>query len=148
MNPILSTLTAGAWSGIAAGLIAVASLGWLDRRNAIHRLLVCSLAIFLMWRYMAWRVFGSLPEMGFTPDFALGVVFVAVEILSMISTTMSLFFLTRIRDRTADVEANLPWLASQPAPHVDVLICTYNEDRLIVEQTIVGAMSIELTRVG
>jgi cellulose synthase (UDP-forming) len=142
MNPILSTLTAGAWSGIAAGLIAVASLGWLDRRNAIHRLLVCSLAIFLMWRYMAWRVFGSLPEIGFTPDFALGVVFVAVEMLSMISTTMSLFFLTRIRDRTADVEANLPWLASQPAPHVDVLICTYNEDCLILEQTIVGAMSL------
>jgi cellulose synthase (UDP-forming) len=142
MNPILSTLSAGAWSGIAAGLIAVASLGWLDRRNPIHRLAVCSLAIFLMWRYMAWRVFGSLPEIGFTPDYALGVVFVAVETLSMISTTMSLFFLTRIRDRTPDVEANLPWLASRPAPHVDVLICTYNEDRLILEQTIVGAMSL------
>ena len=45
-------------------------------------------------------------------------------------------------NRTPDVEANLPWLASRPAPRVDVLICTYNEDRLILEQTIVGAMSL------
>jgi cellulose synthase (UDP-forming) len=142
MNPILSTLTAGAWPGIAAGLIAVASLGWLDRGNAMHRLIVCSLAIVLMWRYMAWRVFSSLPEMGFTLDYAVGIIFVSVEMLSMVSTTLSLCFLTRIRNRTPDVEANLPWLASQPAPQVDVLICTYNEERLILEQTIVGGMSL------
>ena len=60
----------------------------------------------------------------------------------MLSTTMSLFFLTRIRNRTPDVEANLPWLVSKPAASVDVLICTYNEERFILEQTIVGAMSL------
>src|SRR5260370_3888234 len=60
----------------------------------------------------------------------------------MLSTTMSLFFLTKIRNRTPDVEANLPWLRSQSAPLVDVLICTFNENRLILEQTIVGAMSM------
>ena len=36
----------------------------------------------------------------------------------------------------------MPWLATQPAALVDVLICTYNEDRVILEQTIVGAMSL------
>ena len=60
----------------------------------------------------------------------------------MLSTTISLFFLTRIRDRTAEVEANLPWLSTRSAPLIDVLICTYNEDHVILEQTIVGAMSL------
>src|SRR3954454_24104147 len=97
------------WPGIAAGLIAVGSLTWLDRRNAIHRTIVCAIATFLMWRYMSWRILDSLPAAGVTLDFAVGVTFVGVEALSMLSTTISLFFLTRIRDRTAEVEANLPW---------------------------------------
>jgi cellulose synthase (UDP-forming) len=141
MNSAFSTLLVNAWLGIAAGCFAIALLGWLDRNNAVHRAIVCGIAIILMWRYMAWRIFASLPEMNLTLDYFVGIMFVSVEMLSMLSTTMSLFFLTRIRKRTADVEANLPWLRSQPAPRVDVLICTYNEDRLILEQTIVGAMS-------
>lgn len=130
------------WPGIAAGLIAVGSLTWLDRRNAIHRTIVCAIATFLMWRYMSWRIFDSLPAAGVTFDFAVGVAFVGVEALSMLSTTISLFFLTRIRDRTTEVEANLPWLSTRSAPLIDVLICTYNEDHAILEPTIVGAMSL------
>jgi cellulose synthase (UDP-forming) len=137
-----STSIAAVWPGIAAGLFTVGSLVWLDRRNALHRAIVCVVAIVLMWRYMLWRIFGSMPPMGLSLDFAVGLIFVAVESFSMLSTTMSLFFLTRIRNRSPDVEANLPWLASQPAASVDVLICTYNEDRVILEQTIVGALSL------
>jgi len=142
MNLVFPNLLADAWLGIAAGSVAIASLVWLDRNNALHRTIVCSFAILLMWRYMIWRLFGSLPEQGLTLDYCVGVIFVSGEVLSMLSTTMSLFFLTKIRNRTPDVEANLPWLQRQPAPLVDVLICTYNENRLILEQTIVGAMSM------
>ncbi len=142
MNPVFPNLLADAWLGIAAGGIALASLVWLDRNNALHRTIVCSIAILLMWRYMIWRLFGSLPEQGLTLDYCVGIIFVSGEVLSMLSTTMSLFFLTKIRNRTPDVEANLHWLRSQSAPLVDVLICTYNENRLILEQTIVGAMSM------
>ena len=142
MNLVFPNLLADAWLGIAAGSVAIASLVWLDRNNALHRTIVCSIAILLMWRYMIWRLFGSLPEQGLTLDYCVGIIFVSGEVLSMLSTTMSLFFLTKIRNRTPDVEANLPWLQRQPAPLVDVLICTYNENRLILEQTIVGAMSM------
>ena len=142
MNLVFPNLLADAWLGIAAGSVAIASLVWLDRSNALHRTMVCSIAILLMWRYMIWRLFGSLPEQGLTLDYCVGIIFVSGEVLSMLSTTMSLFFLTKIRNRTPDVEANLPWLQRQPAPLVDVLICTYNENRLILEQTIVGAMSM------
>ena len=142
MNSLLMPL-ADAWLSIAAGAIAIGLLVWLDRNNAVHRAIVCGVAIILIWRYMTWRIFASLPEMGFTLDYGVGVTFVVVETLSMLSTTASLFFLTKIRNRSADVEANLPWLRSRSAPRVDVLICTYNEDRLILEQTIVGAMSMD-----
>ena len=142
MNLVFPNLLADAWLGIAAGSVAIASLVWLDRSNALHRTMVCSIAILLMWRYMIWRLFGSLPEQGLTLDYCVGIIFVSGEVLSMLSTTMSLFFLTKIRNRTPDVEANLPWLQRQPAPLVDVLICTYNENRLILEQTIVGAISM------
>ena len=143
MIDALVSILVNAWPGIAAGGLAIASLAWLDRDNSLHRMIVCSVAIILMWRYMAWRISGSLPEPGLTLDFAVGVIFVLIEMLSMLSTTMSLFFLTRIRNRTPEVEANLSRLHSQPLPLIDVLICTYNEDRLILEQTIVGAVSLD-----
>ena len=142
MNLVSPNLLADAWLGIAAGGIALASVVWLDRNNALHRTIVCSFAILLMWRYMAWRLFASLPEPGLTLDYGAGIIFGSVECLSTLSMTITLFFMTRFRNRTPDVEANLPWLRSQPAPLVDVLICTYNENRLILEQTIVGAMSM------
>jgi cellulose synthase (UDP-forming) len=116
---------------------------WLDRNNALHRTVVCGIAILLMGRYMGWRLSSSLPEPGLSLDYFAGVTFASVESLSMLSTAMTLFFLTRIRNRTKDVEANMPWLRSQPAPLVDVLICTFNENRFILEQTIVGAMSMD-----
>jgi cellulose synthase (UDP-forming) len=142
MNLVSANLLSDAWLGIAAGGMVIASLVWLDRNNALHRTIVCSIAIFLMWRYMIWRLFGSLPELGLTLDYCVGITFASVELLSMLSATMSLFLLTKSRNRTPDVEANLPWLRSQSAPLVDVLICTFNENRLILEQTIVGAMSM------
>jgi len=142
MNLFSANPLADAWLGIAAGGIAIASLVWLDRNNALHRTIVCSIAVLLMLRYMTWRLLSSLPEPGLTVDYCVGVTFVSVELLSMLSATMTLFFLTKSRNRTPDVEANLSWLRSQSEPLVDVLICTFNEDRLILEQTIVGAMSM------
>jgi cellulose synthase (UDP-forming) len=51
--------------------------------------------------------------------------------------------MTRTRSRSADVEANLPWLLGRPKlPLIDVLVCTYNEEEAILEQTIVGAMAM------
>src|SRR5436190_6369884 len=142
MNPTLSSLLADAWPGIATGAIAIALLPWLDRSNTLHRMVVCSIAIMLMWRYMAWRIFGSLPEVGFSINYVTGVAFAGVEMLSMLSTTLSIFFLIRTRNRTPDVLSNLVWFEQQPPPLVDVLICTYNEDRVVLEQTIVGALSL------
>ncbi len=143
MNPFGNIILEGSWLAILAAALFIAALTWMRRENTIARTAVVGIALFLTWRYMAWRLFETLPPVGLTVDYITGVVFLAVEALSLLSTTLSLFFLTRIRDRTPDVEANMGWLLSHSElPLVDVLICTYNENEEILEQTIVGAMAM------
>ena len=61
--------------------------------------------------------------------------------------TIGLIGLTRLSNRTPEVERNLAWLdAREPLPLVDVFICTYNEDEAILERTIVGAASMDYGR--
>ena len=144
MNPLATTLLNGAWLGIVAACLVVAMLPWLRRESAFARTIVIAVSIALGWRYMLWRLSDTLPPVGLTSDYVVGVIFAAVEALALLSTSLSFFFLTRIRNRTADVEANMPWLLGRPAqPRVDVLICTYNEEEAILEQTILGAMTMQ-----
>ena len=144
MSPIATTILNGAWPGIVAACLVVATLPWLRRESAIARTIVIAVSIGLGWRYMLWRLAETLPPAGFTSDYLVGVVFAGVEALALLSTSLSFFFLTRIRNRSGDVEANLPWLLQRPSmPRVDVLICTYNEEEAILEQTILGAQAMQ-----
>ncbi len=130
--------------GLALGLLAIALLPWLNRDNTVARTVALAVCIFLGWRYMLWRIMETLPPFGLTPDFALGVFFTAVEMLSMLGTTVALVFLTRTCNRTAEADSKVPWLMSLPRqPLVDVLICTYNEEEEILERTIIGALGID-----
>jgi cellulose synthase (UDP-forming) len=130
--------------GLVLGLLAVAMLPWLNRDNAIARTATISVCVILAWRYMLWRITYTLPPVGLTLDFGLGVVFITIEMLSMLGATVASVFLTRTRDRTPDAERNIPWLKSLPRPPlVDVLICTYNEEEEILERTIIGGLGID-----
>lgn len=125
-------------------LLAIAILPWLDRNNTATRTAAIALCLFLAWRYMTWRISSTLPPVGLTLDFAVGALFTAVEFLALVGASISFFFLTRTRNRTGEVERNLPWLKSLPEPPlVDVLICTYNEEEPILERTIIGALGID-----
>ena len=82
-----------------------------------------------------------------TFDFAVGAIFALVETLMMCGSTVSLIFLARLGDRTADADRNAAWLATlSPQPLVDVFICTYNEEAAILERTIIGAQSMDYPR--
>lgn len=130
--------------GIVLGLLAIAILPWLNRDNTTARTVALGVCILLGWRYMLWRIIETLPPVGLTADFALGVVFTTVEMLSMLGTTVALIFLTRTRDRTAEADRKVAWLESLPQqPLVDVLICTYNEEEEILERTIIGALGLD-----
>jgi cellulose synthase (UDP-forming) len=143
MSPIATRILEGAWPGLIAAGFVLALLPWLRRESEVSRTIVVGIGIALMWRYMAWRLLETLPPFGLTADCIAGIVFATTELLSLLSMTLCLFFLTRIKSRSADVEGNLPWLLDRAeVPLVDVLICTYNEDEAILEPTIVGAMAM------
>ncbi len=130
--------------GLALVLIAMAVLPWLDRNNTVARTGAIAVCLVLAWRYMLWRILDTLPPVGLTLDFGLGVLFTAVEFMSMLGSSLALFFLTRTRDRTHEVEQNIPWLKSLDRPPlIDVLICTYNEEEPILERTIIGALGMD-----
>jgi cellulose synthase (UDP-forming) len=62
----------------------------------------------------------------------------------LLAAALSLLFLARTRDRSGDADANAEWLAHHAtSPLIDVLICSYNEERAILERTIVGALAMD-----
>jgi cellulose synthase (UDP-forming) len=122
-------------------------LPWLRADDERARAAMVAVMVALMWRYMLWRWLATLPPIGPTLDFTVGVLFVAVETLTICGSTVSLVFLARLSNRTPDADRNAAWLRSlRPAPLVDVFICTYNEEEAILERTIVGALSMDYPR--
>jgi len=132
------------WSPIAPALMAAGFLclllPWANRENTWMRSGLIAGSLILMWNYLIWRVTQTLPQFG-SVDWLFGIVFLAVELLVGIGTTITWSLLSRSSSRSASVAANTPWLM-QTRPLVDVLICTYNEDRAILERTIIGAMGM------
>ncbi len=133
--------------GLVMGLLAIGILPWLDRNNTLARTIAIGVCLFLGWRYMLWRITDTLPPLSEPLDFAVGAIFTFVEMLSMLGTTVALFFLTRTKDRTPEADADVKWLKALPEqPLVDVLVCTYNEEEAILERTIIGALGINYPR--
>lgn len=128
---------------IVIALLGSAILPWVNRNNTAIRAAAILIGIALGWRYMTWRIFDTVPSADHPINFATGVIFTAVEALTMVGATISQLFLTRTRNRSADADRNVKRLLALPAlPRVDVLICTYNEDESILERTIIGAQGL------
>lgn len=135
------------WDAISPGLmiaaLAIAVLPWLNRDNVFVRSVTIGACLGLTWRYLLWRIFQTLPPVGVSADFMVGIVFLIVEALCIAGTTASLIFMMRTRSRSSEADRNTPWLDSlRQLPLVDVLICTYNEDETILERTIIGAQAL------
>ena len=144
MSPFFASAVECCWPAALAAGAGLAILPWLKRDNVAARVVVVAIVLALMWRYMLWRWLSTLPPFDFTLDTLTALLFITVETATVIGATISFFFLTRVRDRAREVEANLAWLTSLPTPPlIDVLICTYNEEEAILEQTIVGALAID-----
>jgi cellulose synthase (UDP-forming) len=122
-------------------------LPWINADSGRARAAMVGVMIVLMWRYLLWRWIATLPPLGLSLDFVVGLIFVVIETMVMAGSTISLIFLTKTTDRTPEVNAYLPVLAAHdPAPLVDVFICTYNEEEAILERTIVGACALDYPR--
>jgi cellulose synthase (UDP-forming) len=117
-------------------------LPWVSRDNPYVRAGLVAITLIITWRYLLWRMTDTLPPFGLSLDWICAITFLVAEILNGIGATATWTFLSRTRSRSNEVTANAAWLL-QATPFVDILICTYNEDRPIVERTIIGAMAMD-----
>jgi cellulose synthase (UDP-forming) len=146
----------GAASMLAPGLIAagaaVAVMAGLDaagfgrtgvgRHSGMGRQIVIAVAMVLAARYLAWRLFWTLPPFSWSFESLFAIVFLAIETTAMLGGMLSMALLMKTRDRRKQADANQGWQDCEPAaPLVDILICTYNEEAAILERTIVGALA-------
>ena len=98
----------------------------------------------MMAQYAWWRTTETLPAPAFSFEYGLALVFLTAELVGILTAALSLMFLARTRDRSPDADANADWLPSQAKPpSIDVLICSYNEEKEILERTIVGALGMD-----
>ncbi|QKV20626.1 glycosyltransferase [Oricola thermophila] len=138
-----STLLEGAAPGLILAALLLMILPWIDR-NSHWRILPIAIAQIFTIRYVYWRATETIPSMDNLTDFAAGWLFFAIELSALGASFLSYITLTRTRNRSPEVDANLPWLqAKEHMPLVDVFICTYNEGREILERTMIGAKAME-----
>ena len=139
-DPIFTALTPGI---LALGLYLIGVAIW-PRPTARSRVLMLSITAAFMAQYSWWRVTETLPPPALNLEYAVAIGFLIAETAGAFAAALSILFLLRSRDRSADVDANAEWLAGHAKyPSVDVLICSYNEERSILERTIVGAMAMD-----
>jgi cellulose synthase (UDP-forming) len=132
------------WPGLTAGGILFAILPFLRRDHRPTRLALIGITIAMMVQYVIWRFLATLPPIGLTLDWLVGVTFASVEAATLFGIAISLFAMSRTSNRTAEVDAHLPTLVSrQRLPLVDVFICTYNEEQSILERSITGALNLD-----
>lgn len=111
----------------------------LDPKIWLWRGILLAGSMLLAWRYMVWRFTDTLAPLGWTADAIFSWSFAILEALTVLSSTMAFFILSRVKSRTDEVDANLSWWKPRRAPRVDIYIATYNEQLEVLERTIVGA---------
>jgi cellulose synthase (UDP-forming) len=137
-------------AAFAAPLLAAATVAllatWGRREGGVARAAAFALAAFLGWRYMAWRFTETIPPIGLTLDALAGWGFALFEAGTILASSVAFLIMSRSRDRRPEADRHAGWWRPGPAPRVDLLIPTYNEEEAILERTIAGAMVLDHPR--
>jgi cellulose synthase/poly-beta-1,6-N-acetylglucosamine synthase-like glycosyltransferase len=130
-----------------AGAALFTILLWVPPGSRIMRVLLAAVSVALMGRYVLWRYGHTLPPSSEPLNWIAGWTFALIESIALASAAVSMLFLSRVRDRSAESDAHASWIRRRDRPPlVDVLICTFNEEQRIVERTILGAMGMDYAR--
>lgn len=125
---------------LAAGVLVPLLL---SRDKTWHRALLFAICAFLTTRYLYWRAAHTLSPAGLTWDCLASWSFFVIECSACLSSLSAFLIMSRHRDRKEQANRQQEWWAPGPAPRVAVLIPTYNEDREVLQRTIVGALSLD-----
>lgn len=107
------------------------------------RSIVIGILLILTIRYVLWRSIATLnTNTPLNGVFSLGLF--GLEMLMLVSGTLQLFLMLRVRDRRAQADVLSEDVVSQKyTPTVDIFIPTYNEPAFILRRTIIGCQAIE-----
>ena len=124
--------------------LPVRGVPWVPSTWRLTRVALLVICGGLLLRYLVWRYQATLPPISEPLNWLAGWGFFIIETLGLTSALLSLFFLSRVRDRSAEADAHEGWEREAGAvPPIDVLICTYNEEQRILEHTILGALGMD-----
>ncbi len=86
-------LLAALWPALILLGVSLVVMATVKRGGAATRLAVIAVSITLLLRYFFWRVTSTLPPIGLTIDFTVGLIFLLVESTALLAAVLSLFFL-------------------------------------------------------
>lgn len=142
--PVLLTETQSAF----VQMLLVMGLGlilpvFVNRFNNRHRAILMGVGILLALRYAWWRATETLAPFGLTVDCLASWSLFALEFAALASSISAAVLMSRVRERGGEATEHAGWWLPGPAPRVAVLIATYNEDREVLERSIVGALALD-----
>jgi len=97
------------------------------------------MGFIVVMRYLYWRTFASLTYEGFF-DFTGAILLYIAEVFAIIIYLLGIFTsLSLLKRKSIDLEE----YPQEDWPSVDILIPTYNESQLIIENTVLAALAID-----
>jgi cellulose synthase (UDP-forming) len=123
--------------------IALVVPTFLNGERTRDRAILFGVGILLSARYFWWRASETIAPFGLTADCLFSWTFLVLEGASLLSSISAFTIMMRKTNRSGEVERFKAWWLPNPAPQVAILIATYNEDRTVLERTVVGAKAVD-----
>ncbi len=148
MPPELLTLHDAVLYGAAVILLVGLCALCLSSDRFLDRLTFGSVVILMLGSYAFYRLDSTLPPFAWSGYALWPRIYVAMEMVVVLYTAMSIAFFIRRTERRSQADASEARLADMPdPPAVDVFICTYSEDLVILERSILAALAIDYPNV-
>ncbi|ANT59488.1 Curdlan synthase [Salipiger sp. CCB-MM3] len=130
----------------SAYLLLVAGIGLIlpfivDIYRTRDRSILFAIAFILAARYAWWRGAETLAPLEFSASAFFSYALYGLELATLIGSLSAFVILARHKQRSIEADEHAAWWGDKE-PKVAVMIATYNEDREILERTIIGAKSL------
>ncbi len=144
MSPDFIVLSDAALYAALIGTLLMLSAACSSHHRTLDRLVFGAVVMLMLVVYSFYRVAHTVPSFEWTAYALWPRVYLALELMVIMYTVMSIIVFMRRSDRTAQVESAAARLAErETVPAVDILICTYNETLVVLERSILAALAID-----
>ncbi|PJE29886.1 cellulose synthase (UDP-forming) [Pseudooceanicola antarcticus] len=143
--PHLGELGSAAMQLVLLAGVALVLPSVVNPADSRHRTVLFAIAFFFALRYAWWRGTQTLAPVGLSVDFAASISLFLIELMALIGSLSAFVIMSRIKLRSREADEHAGWWGEE-LPRVAILIATYNEDKDVLERTIVGAKAVDHPR--